>query len=126
MQDKNIEMLKVIAQTIYDKKGFNILAIDVREISTLTEYLLIAEGTVGRHVQYLCEAIKEKIEESKFNFYHVEGEKTGDWAVVDCGEIMVHLFIPELREKYGLEELWHEGELVDLKLKVKESFDEKR
>ena len=121
MRNRSIEMLNAIAQTIYDKKGFNILAIDVREISSLTDYFLIAEGSVERHVQALSLAVQDKIEEMEYPLFHVEGGKAGEWVVVDCGDILVHLFVPELREKYALEELWHEGALVDLALKLENS-----
>jgi ribosome-associated protein len=121
MRSSGLEKLNAIAQAIYDKKGFNILAIDVREISSLTDYFLIAEGSVGRHVQSLGLAVREKAAEMGSSIFHIEGGKTGDWMVVDCGDILIHLFSPELREKYRLEELWHGGTLVDLALKLENS-----
>ncbi|MGA8163763.1 MAG: ribosome silencing factor [Waddliaceae bacterium] len=114
-------MLNAVAQTIYDKKGRNILAIDVRNISTVTDYFLIAEGSVERHVQALGAAIDETIKDLGLVLYRSEGKTTGEWIVLDCGDILIHLFLPELREKYALEELWQEGEIVDLHIKLKDS-----
>lgn len=121
MKDRCLEVLNTIAQTIYDKKGYNILAIDVRKISTVADYFLIAEGNVERHVLALSAAIDEKIEEIGYDLYHIDGKAAGEWIVLDCGDILIHLFLPELREKYALEELWQEGEIVDLILKLKDS-----
>jgi len=112
------KILDAIAQAIFDKKGFNILALDVRGISTFTDYYLIAEGSVERHVSSISKAIVAALEEINLRPLHVEGDKTGDWAVIDYGEIAVHLLIPELREKYALEELWSKGQIVDLHIVI--------
>ena len=121
MEKREIDMLNAIAQTIYDKKGFNIIAIDVQKHSSLTDYFIIAEGSVERHVLALSHAIKDKVKEMGSNIFHVEGNQTGDWVVMDCSGILIHLFVPELREKYALEELWHDGDVVDLNIEMKES-----
>lgn len=116
--EKEMEVLKTIAQALYEKKGANILAIDVREISSLTEYFIIAEGSVERHVQALSRDIKEVVESLDYPIFHLDGDTNGDWIVLDCGKILIHLFVPEMREKYQLEELWHDGKVVDLDIKV--------
>lgn len=110
--------LNLIAQTIYDKKGFNILALDVRGISTMTDFYVIAEGTVDRHVKSICREIIGKLKEQGIGVLHVEGEKDGDWVVIDFGEIVIHLFIPELRVRYALEELWTDGKIVDVEIAI--------
>jgi ribosome-associated protein len=110
--------LNAIAQAIFDKKGFNILGLDVRHISTLTDFFIIAEGNVDRHVRAMGSSITSKMKENGIMPLHVEGEQSGDWIVIDYGEIVIHLFTPELREKYAIEQLWHEGKLVDLKIEV--------
>lgn len=108
------ETLNLIAQIIYDKKGFNILAIDVRGLSSITDYLLIAEGNVDRHVSAIAMAIIDELEEKGEKPIHVEGVKIGDWAVLDYGPVMVHIFSPNLRERYSLERLWSDSKIVDL------------
>ncbi len=108
------KQLDLIAQAIFDKKGFNILALDVRGISTMTDYFLIAEGTVDRHVQALGRAIIDKLEEHGVKPIHVEGMQSGNWIVIDYIDIVIHLFMEDLREKYALEELWKESKIVDL------------
>ncbi len=113
-------MIKDIAQAIYDKKGFNIIALDVRNVCSMTDYFIIAEGSVDRHVQALCNEIRRKSDEFKIKLFHVDGEQGGDWIVMDCGQVVIHLFVPELRERYSLERLWHDGTIIDLELNHKE------
>jgi len=107
-------LLNLIAQTIYDKKGINILGLDVRGISTITDFVIIAEGNVDKHVQAIAKAVVDALQEAGESVLHVEGLQEGDWVVVDCLNFMVHLFMPGLREKYRLEQLWKEGKIVDL------------
>lgn len=109
-----LEILNLIAQTVYDKKGYNSIALDVRGICTLTDYFFIAEGTVDRHVKALSSSIQEKLTELGYTLYHAEGEQEGDWIVLDYGDFMIHLFTQELRTLYNLEEVWREGKIIDL------------
>jgi ribosome-associated protein len=117
MKEKEIQMIETIAQTIYDKKGLNILALDVRDVCSMTDFFIIAEGAVERHVQALSRDIIEKLGELNCDVIHVEGQQSGDWIAVDCGNIVIHILIPELRERYALEQLWKEGKLIELELK---------
>ncbi len=114
MNKESRQVLNTIARTVFDKKGFNILALDVRNVSTLTDFFLIAEGNVDKHVIALAKEIIGKLKDEGENPIHVEGIDPGDWIVIDYLEVVVHLFKPGLREKYRLEELWHEGLIVDL------------
>lgn len=118
MKKDPLELLNLIAQKIYDKKGFNILALDVRGVSTMTDFFLIAEGTADKHVvslgKHLVEALKEQGEKP----LHTEGFQDGEWVVLDYLEVVVHLFKPGMRDKYRLEELWHEGKIIDLEIEV--------
>jgi ribosome-associated protein len=113
-----LETLNAIAQVIYDKKGFNILALDVQGMSSITDFLLIAEGNVDRHVSSIAKAITDELNEKGEKPVHAEGLKIGDWAVLDFGEITVHIFSPGLRERYSLERLWSESKIVDLEIDV--------
>ena len=110
--------LDIIAQTLFDKKGINILALDVRGISTLTDYYMIVEGNVERHVTALAKAVIERLKDEGRQPIHVEGLADGDWVVVDYLNIVIHLFKPDVREKYRLEELWKDAKVVDLGIEV--------
>ncbi|BBI17261.1 ribosome silencing factor [Neochlamydia sp. S13] len=116
-----LKNLDLIAQTIYDKKGFNILALDVRDFSTMTDFYVIAEGNIDRHVKSIAKTIEEVMTLGGDELLHIEGIKAPDWLVMDYGEIIIHLFIPELRERYALEQLWQQAKIVDLHINVKEN-----
>ncbi len=111
--------LKQIAQTIFDKKGSNIIAIDVKGISSITDYILIADGNVDRHVVSLAKEIQNVMREKGEKPAHVEGMEHGDWVVLDYFRVVIHLFLPEMRQKYQLERLWPDGKVMDLDFEVK-------
>ena len=106
MAKSPFELLNSIAQAIYDKKGSNILALDVQGISTLTDFILIAEGNVDRHVSAIGHAVIEDLRERGERPVHVEGMQSGDWVVIDYVTVMVHIFGPGMRDKYSLEKLF--------------------
>lgn len=110
--------LNAIAQAIFDKKGFNILALDVRCVSNLTDYIIIAEGNIERHVSAIAEGVIQRLKEMGQSPVFVEGRSSGDWIVIDYLHIMVHLFMPGLRDKYQLEQLWKQGQIVDVQIDV--------
>ncbi|QLH37449.1 MAG: ribosome silencing factor [Parachlamydiaceae bacterium] len=100
-----------MAQTIYEKKGFNILALDVRDFSTMSDYCVIAEGNIDRHVKAIAQSIQDNLSESGLHLLRMDGAGSSDWLVMDYGDIVIHLFVPDLREKYELEQLWREAKL---------------
>lgn len=114
MKKEPISALHDIARILYDKKGFNILALDVRGICTLTDFFLIAEGNVEPHVIALAKHVMERMKVEGIKATHIEGLSSGDWIVLDYLEIVVHIFKPGLRDRYRLEELWREGKIIDL------------
>lgn len=118
MVDPILEDLNHVTQVIYDKKGFNIIVLDVTGICTMTDYFIIAEGTVDRHVRALSQAIEEEWRQKGRFPFHIEGQREGDWVVLDYGDVVIHLFTPDLRDKYRLEELWHDGKIVDVKIET--------
>lgn len=113
------EVLNIIAQALFDKKGFNILALDLRPLGMIVDYTVIAEGGVGRHVKALADQVVEALEKKGIEPLYIEGAGEGDWIVIDYGEVVVHILQPEMREKYQLEELWRDANIVDVKIDVK-------
>ena len=107
------ERLKFIVDHLIDKKGLNPLVLDVSEFSNVTDYLVIVDGFVNRHVSAmgvtLIREMKEKFSERPSK---VEGLQHGEWILVDYHDIMVHIFMPGLRERYDLECLWKDGKEV--------------
>jgi len=109
--------LDLVAQAIFDKKGFNIFVMDVRELTTLTDFFVIAEGNVDRHVLAIGDAVVEEMEKAGHEAYLIEGRDHPEWMVLDFGDVFVHLFTPVAREKYQLEKLWN-GKIIDVTIDV--------
>ena len=115
MEDATGEpLLQEICERIFDKKGFNIVTLDVRGISSMNDYFIVAEGTVERHVKALATNVMDLLREKNRKPIHIEGNREGDWVVLDYGDVIVHFFIPDLREKYALEQVWTKGKIVEL------------
>lgn len=119
MTDKHSSCVREIAQTLFDKKGANIIAIDVKGISSITDYVIIADGNVDRHVVALAKEVEDIMRDAGEKPAHVEGMQNGDWIVLDYFQVVIHLLVPEMREKYQLERLWPEGKIIDLSLQEK-------
>lgn len=113
---KACELINLAAQVVYDKKGFNILALDVRKVCSMTDYFLIAEGNVNQHVKSLATAVIHALKVEGEAPIHTEGRGEGRWIVLDYGYAFLHFFVPELRNYYRLEELWSEGKIIDLNI----------
>ncbi|MCB1148984.1 MAG: ribosome silencing factor [Chlamydiia bacterium] len=114
----NQKTLDLIAQTLFDKKAANILVLDVRSISGMTDYFIVAEGNVARHVRALGQAVIDALEEEGIPLWSIEGKEFGDWEVLDFGDAIIHLFGPELREKYQLESLWRDATIVNVHIDI--------
>lgn len=110
MSLEGIELVEKISEIIVDKKGINPVILEVGEFSSVTNYLLIAEGLVERHVTAIARTIAKEIRETmQVRPNHVEGMHVGDWILMDYVVANVHLFKPGMREKYNLESLWSQG-----------------
>jgi ribosome-associated protein len=98
---------------IADKKGENVLLLDIREVSILAEYFVIGSTTSGRQAKAIVEAVKQEIKQA-FGTRppRIEGEPADGWILMDYGDVVVHLFTPETRAYYNLEELWQKGRVV--------------
>lgn len=107
-------LLHDICQALVDKKGKNIVVIDVRDATDFTDYFIIAEGTVDRHVQALSREVETILEKRGKTPFGVEGIVEGMWIVLDYSEVVVHIFTHEMRMRYSLEEVWKEGSLVQI------------
>ena len=110
------EAVRSACQAIIDKKGLNVVALDVRGISTMTDYFIIAEGTVPRHVSALAQNVDDVLRKNRLTPSHVEGLSEGEWVVLDYMDFILHLFTPELRGYYALEEVWKNGKVMKIPL----------
>ena len=104
MKTKNLLDLVVIA--LEDMKGQDIEVLDVSNMTTITDTMVIASGTSNRHVRSLADNVVMKAKESGRQPLGVEGEQQGDWILVDLNEVLVHVMLPKARDFYNLEKLW--------------------
>lgn len=120
------DLMRAVAQYVYQKKGFNILIMDVRGVCDLTDYLLIADGNVERHVKALADTLLEYLEEKGRKPFYVDGMSSAEWVVLDYLDFVVHLFTPQMHERYRLEEVWKEGKIVEVDLEGSDLLEPKR
>jgi len=96
-----------------DQKGEDLVVLDVTKISSFADYFIICHGQSGRQVRGIARHIKEKLGESGFEPFGIEGSDEGDWILMDYNEIIIHVFHKSMREFYDLERLWHEAPRID-------------
>lgn len=104
----------IAAKALDSKKAQNLMLLEVRGVTTLTEYMLLATGTSDTHLRALCDEVEKKMEEAGERIWHREGYRGDTWIVMDFCGVMVHVFTPEQRKFYDLERLWGDAPLVDL------------
>ncbi len=112
MTASTIEQL--ICDTLIDAKGQDIRVLDVRKVTDFTDFMVIVSGTSNRHVVSMAEKVREKLHDFGRKALGIEGEKPGDWVLVDFGDVVVHIMRPQTRDFYNLEKLWSDGERADV------------
>ncbi len=104
------DLVKLAVTALEEIKAQDITTIDVRGKTSITDFMLIASGTSSRHVKSLVENVLEKVKEQGVRPIGTEGMDTGEWALLDLGDIVVHVMLPTAREFYDLERLWQGAE----------------
>ena len=96
----------LVIDALDDIKGKEIVKLDVRDMTTVTDYMIVASGTSSRHVQALVDNVTEKASAAGHKPIGVEGEESGEWVLLDLQDALVHVMLPKVREFYNLEKLW--------------------
>ncbi|MFW7382024.1 MAG: ribosome silencing factor [Oligoflexus sp.] len=111
------QLVKIIARAADDRKAQRIVVQDLSKKSDVCEYQVICSGSNDRQTQAICSAIESTVrEKAKVKPLAIEGKQTGHWILLDYGNIIVHVFLDEIRGYYALEELWPGVENVPLEL----------
>ncbi len=110
------EQAKKIAHLLDSKKGMDISLLDVRGISSITDYFIIATGTSARHVLALADYVEGGVRPLEMTLRHKEGHRTGDWVILDYADVVVHIFVRETRDYYGLDRMWRDARHVEFPL----------
>ena len=92
-----------------DKKADEVVALDMRRLVNFADYFVICNGTSRVHLEAIAEGIMDGLGKKKFSRYPLEGRKSGSWLLIDCGDVIVHIFHKETREFYRLDKLWGEA-----------------
>ena len=103
------DLLKRILSSLDDDKAENIVTIDLEGRTSLCDAAVIASGRSSRHVGAMAEHLARRLKESGYGTRPVSGQGQGDWVLVDAGDVIVHLFRPEVRDYYDLEGMWSVG-----------------
>jgi ribosome-associated protein len=99
-------LLATVVRWLDDAKAENVATIDLRGRSSIGDFMLVATGRSDRHVGAIAEQIQRKLKEHGYGKVRVEGLEACDWVLLDAGDIIVHVFRPEVRDFYNLEKMW--------------------
>ncbi|WP_349533533.1 ribosome silencing factor [Leuconostoc citreum] len=107
-------VLETAVKAIDGKKANNIVALDMRNVSLMADYFVIADAASNRQVQAIVTEVKDKVQAAGGEVKLIEGFQSADWVLVDLGDVIVHVFSTKQRDFYNLERLWHDAPYVDL------------
>ena len=106
--DKISDLKSVVIDTLDLNKAQDIVTIDLKDKSSMADYMIIASGTSSRHIQSLSEEVLEKLKDNGIKNSKIEGKESNEWKLVDGIDVIVHIFHPEKRKFYELEKIWSE------------------
>ena len=106
--DKISDLKSVVINTLDLNKAQDIVTIDLKDKSSMADYMIIASGTSSRHIQSLSERVLEKLKDNGIKNSKIEGKESNEWKLVDGIDLIVHIFHPEKRKFYELEKIWSE------------------
>nr|WP_229596880.1 ribosome silencing factor [Pseudodesulfovibrio sediminis] len=108
------EKARIVAQWLDEKQGEDVIVLDVSKISSVTDMTIIVSARGVKHAKALAENILQRSAEEKLEFLSMEGHKTGEWVLVDLNDVLVHIFLVELRDFYNIEGMWSEALTIDI------------
>jgi len=100
------ELCDLVVDALEEIKGLDIVRLNVRDMTSVTDWMIVASGTSSRHVQALVDNVAEKAKAAGHRPMGVEGESGGEWVLLDLQDALVHVMLPKVREFYNLEKLW--------------------
>jgi len=106
--DKISDLKNIVIQTLDSNKAQDIISIDLKNKSSMADYMIIASGNSSRHIQALSEQVLEKLKYNGVKNSKIEGKDSNEWKLVDGIDLIVHIFHPEKRKFYELEKMWSE------------------
>lgn len=111
---ENLELVKKVVEALEDKKAEDISVIDIKEISTIADYFIIANGSNTNQLTAMQDAVDEAMYKNGVHQKQVEGNNNSTWILMDYQDVIVHLFSSEDRLFYDLERIWRDGKVIDI------------
>jgi len=108
LMDKISDLKNIVINTLDTNKAEDIVTIDLKDKSSMADFMIIASGTSSRHIQSLSEQVLEKLKDNGVKNSKIEGKESSEWKLVDGIDLIVHIFHPEKRKFYELEKIWSE------------------
>jgi ribosome-associated protein len=108
------EALKIAIKAVDDKKGIDILALDISAVATFTDYFLICSGDSTRQIQAIADEVEQKLAANGSRPAHVEGYTHAEWILMDYLDLVIHIFSRKARAYYDLERLWRDAKIIDV------------
>ena len=108
LMDKILDLKNIVINTLDLNKAQDIITIDLKDKSSMADYMIIASGTSSRHIQSLSEQVLENLKKNGVQDSKIEGKQSNEWKLVDGIDLIVHIFHPEKRKFYELEKIWSE------------------
>lgn len=110
----SLEYCKIAVEALEDRKAEDVKVIDIREVSTIADFFVIADGTNPNQIQAMRDAADEALYKAGLRAKQVEGNRDSTWILMDYGDIIVHIFSKEDRLFYDLERIWRDGKVIDV------------
>jgi ribosome-associated protein len=114
LRESPAKLKDFIFKSLDDDKGEEIEIIDLKQQSSLADFIVIATGRSSRQVAAMADKLVDRLAEAGVKDVRVEGQRSGDWVIVDAGDVVVHLFRPEVRAFYNIERMWRSAPLFEV------------
>ena len=126
---ESVTLANNIAELIFNKKGYNVKILDLKEVATFTDYFVICSADSDTQVKAIADEIDKSLRDSGLKSWHKEGYRALNWVLIDYVDVVVHVFKKDMREFYNLEKLWGDAPVIEIEdpaLKKAEPVKEKK
>ena len=120
---KGLNLVEELVKQVWENKGENIIVLDVRELSSITDYFIITHGRSTKHVQGMVDKIQRQMRKKGVKCSGVEGEREGKWCLMDYDDVVIHIFYEPIRYVYDLEGLWSQADQIEFEFPDRQSYE---